>query len=404
VASAISCDNLGKQYRLGRTVGGYGRLTESLSGILSRRRTKVPGATIWALRGVSFAVPGGQAVGVIGRNGAGKSTLLKILSRITTPTEGRAVIRGRVGSLLEVGTGFHPELTGRENIMLNGAILGMRRREITRRFDEIVDFAGVSTFLDTPVKRFSSGMYVRLAFAVAAHLDPDVLLIDEVLAVGDAEFQQRCLSRMAEVAGEGRTVIFVSHDLGAVTRLCTRGIWIDGGTVKFDGGAADAAARYLSSGAKSSNSWRAPDDDDHDGAIVIEGVEVRPTAGHDAVGFAAPFEIEATYRVETPIRNAVVTVRLSDALGNVILTSWDGDSVDVTNRAVGRYRSTCEVPASILRPGRYWLSLGSFVPGAEDIDLRSNVLAFDIGAMGYPLNSSRVGVITPVLRWSTDAI
>ena len=203
---------------------------------------------MWALRDVTFDVPDGEVLGIVGRNGAGKSTLLKILTRIASPTEGRAEIRGRVGSLLEVGTGFHPELTGRENVFLNGSILGMRQREIVSKFDEIVDFSGIGQFLDTPVKRYSSGMSVRLAFAVAAHLEPEILLVDEVLAVGDAEFQRRCLGRMEDLSASGRTVVFVSHQMQAVAQLCDRAIWLDDGQVEREGPASDIVAEYLQAG------------------------------------------------------------------------------------------------------------------------------------------------------------
>ncbi len=251
---AIFADKLSKRYRLGTGAHHYGRLTESLSLAFSapfrrlRRRSERSIGTqeVWALRDVSFQVTEGEAVGIIGRNGAGKTTLLKLLSRITEPSEGRALLRGRVGSLLEVGTGFHPELTGRENVYLNGAIIGMTRAEISQRFDQIVEFAEVSTFLDTPVKRYSSGMQVRLAFAVAAHLEPEILIVDEVLAVGDVAFQRKCLSRMGEVSSQGRTVLLVSHNMGTVSRLCGRGIWLDDGRVRAIGGIDEVIADYLS--------------------------------------------------------------------------------------------------------------------------------------------------------------
>ncbi|MBV9547680.1 MAG: ATP-binding cassette domain-containing protein, partial [Chloroflexi bacterium] len=249
-AYAIRAERLGKRYRIGQRET-YRSLRDSLSDALVApfRRLGGSGAaesnTIWALRNVSLEIAPGEVLGIIGHNGAGKSTLLKILSRITEPTEGRAQVHGRVGSLLEVGTGFHPELTGRENIFLNGAILGMRRSEITRRFDEIVAFAEVERFIDTPVKRYSSGMYLRLAFAVAAHLEPEILLVDEVLAVGDAAFQKKCLGRMGEVAREGRTVLFVSHNLPSVEKLCQRVIVVDGGRVVQEGDPGACISAYL---------------------------------------------------------------------------------------------------------------------------------------------------------------
>ena len=247
----VHAEGLGKRYLLGDSIGGYSRLTEDLGNVVGRvfgrRPTHEPDAReIWALKDVSLEIGEGDIVGVVGRNGAGKSTLLKVLARITEPTEGRAVIRGRVGSLLEVGTGFHPELTGRENVFLNGAILGMRRAEIRAKFDDIVGFAELERFIDTPVKRYSSGMYVRLAFAVAAFLEPEILFIDEVLSVGDQAFQQRCIGRMGEIAHSGRTIVFVSHNLASVSALCNRAILIDGGRLTRDGEVDDVLEEYLS--------------------------------------------------------------------------------------------------------------------------------------------------------------
>lgn len=249
---AIHTENLGKRYRVGARQEGYKTIRESVMQMALSPFRAAAGAftrgdanTFWALKDISFDVEQGDVIGVIGRNGAGKSTLLKILSRITDPTEGFADVRGRVGSLLEVGTGFHPELTGRENIFLNGAILGMKKREIESKFDEIVDFAEVERFIDTPVKRYSSGMYLRLAFAVAAHLEPEILLVDEVLAVGDAAFQQKCLKRMENVAGEGRTVLFVSHNMGAIRSLCSKGLFLDEGKIVDSGDLSGCIARYF---------------------------------------------------------------------------------------------------------------------------------------------------------------
>lgn len=239
---AIQVQGVRKRYRLG--TGPYLTLRETLAGAVRRSRGPVRGE-VWALDDVTLDIDEGEVLGVIGLNGAGKSTLLKILSRITSPTAGVSRTRGRVGALLEVGTGFHPELTGRENVFLNAAILGMKRREITRRFDEIVEFAGVEQFLDTPLKRYSSGMYLRLAFAVAAHVDPDIVIVDEVLAVGDVQFRERCLGRMSEFGREGRTVVFVSHDLGSVNQLCPRTIWLEKGRIKEDGPSAQVIERYI---------------------------------------------------------------------------------------------------------------------------------------------------------------
>ncbi len=238
----VRVEGVSKRY----TLGEQRNFRETLTAMVTRRRAE--SRDLWSLKDVSFTVRDGEAVGIVGRNGAGKSTLLKVLMRITTPTTGRSRTRGRVAGLLEVGTGFHPELTGRENVYLNAAVLGMSRAETNRRFDEIVDFAGTERFLDTPVKRYSSGMYLRLAFAVAAHLEPDVLIVDEVLAVGDAEFQRKCLTRMSTAETEGRTVLFVSHDLGALSRLCTRALWLEGGRVRDEGDTATIVKDYLTSG------------------------------------------------------------------------------------------------------------------------------------------------------------
>jgi lipopolysaccharide transport system ATP-binding protein len=249
--AAIAVEGLGKLYRLGereRYVALRDLLARALAAPFRRRAASADGNShIWALRQVSFEVREGETLGVIGRNGAGKSTLLKILARITRPSEGHATVRGRVGSLLEVGTGFHPELTGRENVYFSGAILGMKKSEIERKFDEIAAFSGVQKFLDTPLKHYSSGMQMRLAFSVAAHLEPEVLLVDEVLAVGDLEFQKKCLGKMEEVTRGGRTVLFVSHNMGAVRRICTRGVWLEGGAVHRTGTAAECVDAYSAS-------------------------------------------------------------------------------------------------------------------------------------------------------------
>ena len=241
--AVIRAEGLGKRYRLGES--GYATLREQIATRFRRDATASGRREVWALRDVSLEIEQGDILGIVGRNGAGKTTLLKTIARIVRPTTGAVRVRGRVGALLEVGTGFHPELTGRENVYLNGVVLGMSRREISRRFDDIVEFAGVERFLDTPLKRYSSGMYLRLAFAVAAHVDPDILIVDEVLAVGDAEFQRRCLGRISELGQEGRTVLFVSHDSGAVGRLCRRAVWLDHGRIESVGPAHDVIEAYL---------------------------------------------------------------------------------------------------------------------------------------------------------------
>ena len=307
----IRVDNLGKKYRLGQVHTDLlsEKISNNLKKLVNRFRPKKDFSPFtfnasnvsqekdfWALKDVSFEVKQGEVVGIIGRNGAGKSTLLKILSRITEPTEGKVELIGRVGSLLEVGTGFHPELTGRENIFLNGAILGMKKAEIKKKFDEIVAFAEVEKFIDTPVKRYSSGMYVRLAFAVAAHLEPEILLVDEVLAVGDAQFQKKCLGKMGEVAKEGRTVLFVSHNMGAIENLCEKSLWLDGGSVRNIGPSYDIIQQYLSSLREVKSEQRNLLSGK---AAVIQLVECTDMEGRSclAVGMGSPLTVGIHYEV-----------------------------------------------------------------------------------------------------------
>src|SRR5579883_752128 len=301
---AIRVENLTKRYRLGSQVAGGLNLTERLTSALRFfRRSVAPSNNFTALDGVSFEVKAGEVVGVIGRNGAGKSTLLKILSRIVEPSDGRAELRGRVGSLLEVGTGFHPELTGRENVYLNGSVLGMTRREIARSFDEIVAFAGIEQFLDTPVKRYSSGMYVRLAFAVAAHLEPEILVVDEVLAVGDAEFQKKCLGKMGSFAQSGRTVLFVSHNMEAIRSLCQRGLWLKNGRLHQDGKVENVVEAYFNTvSAEQSFTFS-----NEDYGLTIHKVALKNARGQETAQFSpgddliVEISFDAKRRIERPI-------------------------------------------------------------------------------------------------------
>jgi lipopolysaccharide transport system ATP-binding protein len=301
-AVAIRVDGLGKRYRVGARGGRYKTLREAIVNAVNApfrwngRAQREEERYIWALKDVSFEVKEGEVVGIIGLNGAGKSTLLKILSQITDPTEGHAEVRGRVRSLLEVGTGFHPELTGRENVYVNGAILGMTKREVDRKFDAIVEFAGVERFIDTPVKYYSSGMQVRLAFAVAAHLEPEILLVDEVLAVGDAEFQKKCLAAMGEVSRGGRTVLFVSHNMGAIRRLCSRGIWLHLGRVVIDGSVDCAISSYMDSISQKGFEIQAGDSKPDD-QLMIKRVILRNSAGEMSTEFSpgAPLTVEIHY-------------------------------------------------------------------------------------------------------------
>jgi lipopolysaccharide transport system ATP-binding protein len=360
---------------------------------------------VWALRGVSFGVKEGEILGIIGRNGAGKSTLLKILSRVTAPTRGEVRVKGRIASLLEVGTGFHPELTGRENIFLNGELLGMRRAEISAKFDEIVAFSGIEKFLDTPVKRYSSGMYVRLAFAVAAHLEPEILIVDEVLAVGDAEFQKKCLGKMQEVSRGGRTVLFVSHNTSAVGRLCDRAMLIHLGAIEAEGNPEEIIQRYLSSLVRAGAEWFRPESEQADGPIAINAV--RTVSDHDEIQAVARFDsglgVELQYTVHRPAKNTSILLRVTNSVGATIFTSWNTDASRANSDALseGKYRSKCLIPPSLLRPGRYAVSVGVHEPGRKRWSYHEGVVSFEISSVGYPLNVSRAGVITPVLKWST---
>jgi lipopolysaccharide transport system ATP-binding protein len=354
---AIRVTGLSKQYRLGGRRARYKALRDVLGGLFRPRgRSKAPVETIWALRDVSFEVRKGERIGIIGRNGAGKSTLLKILSRITVPTAGRAEIHGRVGSLLEVGTGFHQELTGGENIFLNGAILGMRRREIERKFDEIVAFAGVEKFVDTPVKHYSSGMYLRLAFSVAAHLEPEILLVDEVLAVGDAAFQRKCLEKMEEVGQRGRTVLFVSHNMPAITRVCERTVLLDAGGVAADGPSHQVVGRYLSSdvGTTALRQWLDPATAPASAVTRLRSVRVCRPGGEvsEAVDIRKPVGIQMEYEVLVPGWVLTPSFDFYNDEGVLIFGSIDTDREwRGKPRPPGRYVTTAWVPGNLFTEG-----------------------------------------------------
>ena len=366
---AIRVENLGKRYRIGQRRERYGTLRDTLMQALGAplrawrdRGYRKGKAEIWALQDVSFDVHRGDVLAVIGRNGAGKSTLLKILSRVARPTVGRAWIHGRVGSLLEVGTGFHPELTGRENIYLNGAILGMTKTEIDRKFDEIVAFAELEKFLDTPVKHYSSGMYMRLAFAVAAHLEPDILLVDEVLAVGDAAFQKKCLGKMGEVAKEGRTVLFVSHNMATIQRLCHSALLLDSGRMTACGTVSDVIQLYLKEGATPVPRWERsllPTSD-----IYFQRIYLTDDTGEmlDHVTTASQLRIVMEYVVQRRCRNLQVSVDLLDSNGDLIFASNPQDvGVDSPEQA-GHYCAVVCLPPQILLPKLYGIRTNLWVP------------------------------------------
>jgi lipopolysaccharide transport system ATP-binding protein len=379
----ISVDGLGKRYDLGSEAASYGRLTESLTDAARglARRVRHGAAVerrdqLWALRDVSFDVAEGEIVGVVGRNGAGKTTLLKVLSRITEPTEGGAVLRGRVGSLLEVGTGFHPELSGRENVYLNGAILGMSRAEITRKFDDIIGFAELERFVDTPVKRYSSGMYVRLAFAVAAFLEPEILFVDEVLSVGDQAFQQRCLGRMGEIATGGRTIFFVSHNLASVGALCTRALLMDGGRLVQDGEVDAVLDHYLSTvQLQAGESLDDREDRQGDGRLRITHVDVRdreggpPRTGADA-------DLRFRYTAEGAPREATISIAVDGPLGDPVFFLSNRVTGDLL-RIGASGELVCLLPALPLLPGRYSLTFYVEVNGVL-ADWVRNAMYFDV--------------------------
>ncbi len=364
-STAILVENLSKQYHIGMAEQRYSRLGDQLLHALRSpfRRAKQlmrskngssEDDTIWALRDVSFEVQPGEVVGIIGRNGAGKSTLLKVLSQITDPTSGSATIYGRVGSLLEVGTGFHPELTGRENTYLNGAILGMKKTEIDRKFDEIVAFAEIEKFLDTPVKHYSSGMYVRLAFAVAAHLEPEILLVDEVLAVGDVAFQRKCLGKMSSVAGEGRTVLFVSHNMGLMQKLCQRGLLIQNGTLTADTTMEDAANTYLRSlEALESTPLAERTDRGGRGLVRLMDVEISDDQG-DPTGLRTGDPARFVFHVNGTLPNLSCVFTLFNQLGQRI-TAFKSDTPSPADRydpSMG-HKFVCEIDKLMLVAGRY---------------------------------------------------
>lgn len=354
---AITTQRLSKKYKLG-TRASYGRLTESLARLpakLVNRAAKTPESDFWALRDITVDVARGEVVGIIGRNGAGKSTLLKILSRVTRPTSGRAELRGRVGSLLEVGTGFHPELTGRENVFLSGAILGLPQREITARFDEIVEFADIGPFLETPVKRYSSGMRVRLGFAVAAHLEPDILIVDEVLAVGDAAFQRKSLGKMSDASKGGRTILFVSHNLAAVKSVCTRSILLESGSIVSDGSPHDAVEEYLrKTGEMSFVSLADRSDRQGTGAMRFVGawMEYRGSPS-DFVVTGEPAVIALAFQSSVQLSDVDVTIGLFDTLGSGALflgSELAGTQWSLVPKA-GVFR--CAIQKVGLLPGTY---------------------------------------------------
>jgi lipopolysaccharide transport system ATP-binding protein len=426
--TVISIENVSKRYQLG-VINTY-----TFRGELERwwaRQRGLPdphliigeedhinrqGETLWALKDIDLQVQQGEVLGIIGRNGAGKSTLLKILSEVTAPTSGEVKIKGRIASLLEVGTGFHPDLTGRENVYLNGAILGMTKAEITRKFDEIVDFSGMERFIDTPVKRYSSGMYVRLAFAVAAHLDPEILIVDEVLSVGDAEFQKKCLGKMGDVAQGGRTILFVSHNMGAIQQLCSRVIMLNEGKIAFDDSAGVVVGKYLTMGLTQHGERLWPDLDHAPGDDVarLRGVRVLDQNKRICTVFDVrdPVSIEMEYWILRDLDYLDVSFYLYSERGEIILCSFD-DSYDdpsgARKRPAGFYRSTCHIPADFLNNGQIYVqaALTSEFPVHT---IQRDVISFTVvdsmdrrGVRGnYHDGKWPPAAVRPRLNWSVE--
>lgn len=396
----ISAHALGKQFRLGQRAK-YRTLRESIAAMFSAR-SKADSASrsanlFWALQDVSFDVRQGEAVGIIGRNGAGKSTLLKVLSRITSPTVGRAVIRGRVGNLLEVGTGFHPELSGRENIFLNGAILGMRRAEIRARFDEIVSYAEIDRFIDTPVKHYSSGMYMRLAFSVAAHLEPEILVVDEVLAVGDAAFQKKCIGKMADTARSGRTVLFVSHNMPAVRLLCDRGILLDGGRIVHDGAIDGAIAAYQASHASSESTWKRPAPGG--GPLCFQSISATLLGAQPHHTLRIEMELES----HGPHLPAFLAADVLDLMGAAIMQAEPSPKL-LLHSQVEHHCVVMDIDLPPLVPNVYALSLWVGSHNTETLDQVREAVRFEVTSppaldRTYPYSPDH-GLIVPTSRVS----
>lgn len=424
---AIRVEGLSKEYRIGGArptrslresiTNGLAMPFRKTARLLRGQATGASGLdeSFWALRDVSFEIPSGQVVGIIGRNGAGKSTLLKVLSRITTPTHGSVLTNGRIGALLEVGTGFHSELTGRENVYLSGSILGMSRGDIRRNFDDIVEFAGVERFIETPVKHYSTGMYLRLAFSVAAHLEPDILVVDEVLAVGDAGFQKRCLNKMEEVGQGGRTVLFVSHSMPTITRLCSRAILLDGGSVAEDGPATQVVGNYLRSdhGTTAERTWR---EGLRPGNSVarLRRARVRDAAGEttETLDIRRPVGVEMEYDVLEGGRTLVPNILVHNEDGVEVFCSCDPSLENRRGpRPPGRYRSIAWIPGNFLAEGRLIVTVGlTTMDPLEDHFFERDAVSFQVvdsidGDSARGDFAGRMpGVVRPLLDWTTESV
>lgn len=418
MSKAIKVENLSKAYQIGEF--GTGTLSKDLQrwwalargkedpfltiGETNVRSTKGTSDVVWSLHDLNFEVQQGEAIGIIGKNGAGKSTLLKVLSKVTSPTIGKISMNGRVASLLEVGTGFHPELTGRENIYLNGAILGMQKEEVRRKFDSIVDFSGVERYIDTPVKRYSSGMYVRLAFAVAAHLDSEILIIDEVLAVGDAEFQKKCIGKMGDISkNEGRTILFVSHNMDSVLDLCQTSIILKNGTLADYGKTPELVNRYLNNSNLVIKNRNSEDKD-----IVIIEAKVANNNLSELFLYSDEISVEIKYETKKSLENTIIWLDLRKN-NNVLFCTSDVDFDDSFSkkRDIGHYLTTLKIPGKFLSPGTYDIVIGinSYKPDIE-YD-RVEGISFRIGGFEESANPEfniRGGLIKPIFRWIEDKL
>jgi lipopolysaccharide transport system ATP-binding protein len=404
--SVIHVEKLGKRYRTGEMTRKT--LRDVMTGLLEdplRKRAKGENDVLWALREVSFEVKQGEVVGLIGRNGAGKSTLLKLLARITRPTEGRARIHGRVGSLLEVGTGFHSELTGRENVFLSGAILGMKKAEIRRKFDEIVAFSEVERFLDTPLKHYSSGMQMRLAFAVAAHLEPEILFIDEVLAVGDAAFQKKCLGKMKDVARHGRTILFVSHNMVALRALCSRALWLRDGCLLEDGLPGEVIDHYLPKNVATNLLIKWEDESSAPGndRVRLRSARVIPETDSDGlITVHTPLQAEFTYRNYAPKTILSVSLALYRSDESCAFVSVS----DYVPRPAGTIRHTAQIPADFLNAGTYYIDLYIVEDTSKVLLKHDRILAFEV-TEGRPVGNwygEVPGAVRPKLKWLSEAM
>jgi len=413
--SIIEVNNISKKYKIQHNRGGYVALRDVLTNAFknpfryAKNKTKaiIQGKEdFWALKDINFTVEKGDAIGIIGHNGAGKSTLLKVLSQITPPTRGEIKLKGRVASLLEVGTGFNPELTGRENIFLNGAILGMTKQEITNKFDEIVEFSGIEKFIDTPAKRYSSGMFVRLAFAVAAHMEPDILLVDEVLAVGDAEFQKKCLGKMDEVTKqEGRTILFVSHNMGAIQNLCKKCILLTQGKIKMVGETNNVITKYLQS-----KTWNQPQikfkPNLNKKAQILEiTIKDQNAEINNRFNYQDNFKIELIADIRTKNKNYYTIIIIYDSIGNIILASTDEDSDDsfISNLDRGKCKYTINFPNKLFKPGQYYITISLTSKDEGKVDKHEHILNFEvidyISKRGINKGYRPAALVAPEIEW-----